>query len=88
VLRRLYWEDDLRVFDLRRPAFACRCSRERVRSMLRSLGRGEVVSVLEERGEVEIGCDFCGLRYRFDAVDVGEMFAARIDQPPGSSAIN
>ncbi len=88
VLRRLYHEDDLRMFELRRPSFMCRCSRERVRSMLQSLGQGEVVSVLHERGEVEIGCDFCGLRYRFDAVDVGEMFAPRIDQPPGSSAIN
>ena len=88
VLRKLYWEDDLRMFEPRRPAFACRCSRERVRSMLQSLGRGELVSVLEERGEVEIACDFCGLRYRFDAVDVGEMFASRVDQPPGSSAIN
>jgi molecular chaperone Hsp33 len=88
VLRRLYWEDDLRMFEPRRPVFACRCSRERVRSMLQSLGRGEVVSVLEERGEVEIACDFCGLRYRFDPIDVGEMFAMRVDQPPGSSAIN
>jgi molecular chaperone Hsp33 len=88
VLRRLYHEDDLRMFELRRPAFMCRCSRERVRSMLQSLGQGEVVSVLHERGEVEIGCDFCGLRYRFDAVDVGEMFAPRADQAPGSSAIN
>jgi molecular chaperone Hsp33 len=88
VLRKLYWEDDLRMFEPRRPAFACRCTRERVRSMLQSLGRGEVVSVLEERGEVEIGCDFCGLRYRFDAIDVGEMFASRVDQPPGSSTIN
>ncbi len=88
VLRRLFWEDDLRVFDVRRPGFACRCSRDRVRAMLQSLGRDEVASVLEERGEVEISCDFCGLRYRFDAVDVGEMFAARVDQAPGSSAIN
>jgi molecular chaperone Hsp33 len=88
VLRRLYHEDDLRMFEPRRPSFNCRCSRERVRSMLQSLGQGEVVSVLHERGEVEIGCDFCGLRYRFDAVDVGEIFAPRVDQPPGSSAIN
>lgn len=88
VMRRLFWQEDLRVFDVRHPAFACRCSRERVRSMLRSLGRDEVYSVLEERGDVEIACDFCGVRYRFDAVDVGEMFARPIDQPPGSTALN
>ncbi len=88
VMRRLFWQEDLRVFDVRHPSFACRCSRERVRSMLRSLGEPEVTSVLEERGDVEITCDFCGVRYRFDAVDVGEMFTHPMDQPPGSSAIN
>jgi molecular chaperone Hsp33 len=88
VMRRLFWQEDLRVFDVRHPSFACRCSRERVRSMLRSLGQVEVESVLAERGDVEIACDFCGVRFRFDPVDVGEMFAKPIDQPPGSSAIN
>ncbi len=88
VMRRLFWQEDLRLFEPRHPAFACRCSRERVRAMLRSLGQAEVESVLEERGDVEIGCDFCGVRYRFDVVDVGEMFAKPIDQPPGSTSIN
>ncbi len=88
MMRRLFWQEDLRLFQVRHPTFACRCSRERVRSMLRSLGFAEVQSVLEERGDVEISCDFCGVRYRFDAVDVGEMFAQPIDQPPGSTAIN
>jgi molecular chaperone Hsp33 len=55
-------------------ALPARCSRERVRGMLRGLGREESDSLIAERGEVEVGCDFCGLQYRFDAVDVGEMF--------------
>jgi molecular chaperone Hsp33 len=88
VMRRLFWQDDLRVFDVRHPAFACRCSRERVRSMLRALGDAEVHDILRERGEVEIACEFCGLRYRFDPIDVGELFTRSVDQPPGSSAIN
>lgn len=88
MMRRLFWQEDVRHFEPRTPLFACRCSRERVRSMLRSLGQAEVQSVLHERGDVEISCDFCGVRYRFDAVDVGEMFAQPIDQPPGSSAMN
>lgn len=56
--------------------------------MLSALGRAEVESVVAERGEVEIGCDFCGLRYRFDAIDVREIFARAVDHPPGSNAIN
>jgi molecular chaperone Hsp33 len=88
ILRRLFWEEDLRRFEPLRPVFECRCSRERVRNMLRGLGREESDSLVAERGEVEVGCEFCGLQYRFDAVDVGEMFTPAGRQPPGSQALN
>ena len=39
--------------------------------MLKSLGRPEIDGILAEQGRVEIGCDFCGLKYHFDPVDVG-----------------
>jgi len=83
VLHRLFWEETLRVFEPLSPRFACTCSRERVRGMLRGLGREEVDSIVAERGDVEIGCEFCGVKYRFDAVDVGELFTPGVDQPPG-----
>ncbi|MDR7294856.1 molecular chaperone Hsp33 [Pelomonas aquatica] len=75
VLRRLFWEETVTRFEPQAPRFACTCSRERVGQMLRGLGREEADSVLAERGEIEIGCDFCGRHYRFDAVDVGALFA-------------
>ena len=87
LLRRLYWEEDLRRFEPLQPRFACRCSRGRVGGMLRGLGAEEVNGIVAERGEVEIGCEFCGLQYRFDAVDVGELFTADRDQPPSSAAL-
>jgi molecular chaperone Hsp33 len=87
ILRRLFWEETLRVFAPAQPRFACTCSRERVRSMLRSLGRDESDSLIEERGLVEVGCEFCGVQYRFDAVDVGEMFTPGRDQPPSTVAV-
>jgi molecular chaperone Hsp33 len=87
ILHRLFWEETVRVFEPAQPRFACTCSRERVRGMLRSLGRDESDSLIEERGLVEVGCEFCGLQYRFDAVDVGEMFTPTRDQPPSSPAV-
>jgi len=81
VLRRLFWEEPLRRHEPRHPRFACSCARERVRNMLRGLGAEEVQSIIAERGEVEVGCEFCGQQYRFDAVDVGEMFTPVRDQP-------
>jgi len=87
ILHRLFWEETLRVFEPETPRFACTCSRERVRNMLRGLGREESDGLIAERGEVEVGCEFCGLQYRFDAVDVGEMFTPERDQPPGSQGV-
>jgi molecular chaperone Hsp33 len=87
ILRRLFWEETLRVFEAAQPRFACTCSRERVCGMLRSLGRDESDSLIEERGLVEVGCEFCGLQYRFDAVDVGELFTPGRDQPPSTIAV-
>lgn len=78
ILRRLFHEDDLRLFDPSPVYFRCRCSRERVAGMLRSLGEQETRSVLRERGEVEVTCDFCNRSYVFDAVDVEQIFL-----PPG-----
>ena len=87
VLHRLFWEETLRVFQPLSPRFACTCSRERVCGMLRGLGREEVDGIVAERGEVEIGCEFCGVMYRFDAVDVGELFTPGRNHPPGSGAV-
>jgi molecular chaperone Hsp33 len=88
ILRRLFWDETLRMFEPMQPRFSCTCSRQRVDNMLKGLGREEIDSVVAERGEVEVGCDFCGAMYRFDAVDVGGLFAPERDQSPGSQAIN
>jgi molecular chaperone Hsp33 len=76
ILRRLFAEDDVRLFESAPVFFRCRCSRERVIGMLRSLGAEETRSVLAERGEVEVRCDFCNRAYRFDSVDVEKLFAS------------
>lgn len=91
ILRRLFWEEDVRRFEpltgVDGPRFACTCSRERVAGMLRSLGQDEVASILAEQGQVEVGCDFCGAHYRFDPVDAAQVFLQPASQPPGSSGV-
>jgi len=76
LAHRLYWEEQLEHFAPVEPRFECTCSRERSGRMLLALGREEVESILAERNDVEITCDFCNARYAFDAVDVGHLFAA------------
>lgn len=87
LLRRLYWQETLRRFEPQAPRFACSCSRDRVSRMLRGLGREELDSIIAERGNVEIGCEFCGLKYHFDTIDVSGLFTPQADQAPGSPTV-
>jgi molecular chaperone Hsp33 len=85
ILHRLFNEDDMRLYEPAPVYFRCRCSRERVGGMLQGLGETETRSVLEERGEVEVRCDFCNRAYLFDAVDVAQLFNASVAGGSGSS---
>ncbi len=62
------------------PALAlearCTCSRERSLGVLRLLGREEVDSVLAERGEIDMHCQFCGTGYLFSGADIASLWDA------------
>ncbi len=78
ILRRLFWEESITRFEPligeTAPRFACNCSRERVGRMIAGLGREEAEEIIAERGDIEVGCEFCGLQYRFDPIDAAQLF--------------
>ncbi len=74
VLRRLYHEEDIRLFSPAVLSFRCSCSRERVEAVLHMLGREDINNLLAEQGSVSVDCEFCGKHYAFDAVDVEQVF--------------
>ena len=90
ILRRLFWEEKVSLFEPAvadaAPHFACTCSRQRVSRMIHSLGTVEAESIIAERGDIEVGCDFCGQQYRFDAVDAAQIFTFTAQTIPGSSS--
>jgi len=91
ILRRLFWEEKLLRFEPlagdSAPHFSCTCSRERVSRMILGLGADEAQSIISERGEIEVGCDFCGAHYRFDPIDVARLFRVPGDLPPSSATV-
>lgn len=78
LIRRLFHEEDVRVFEKHPVSFRCSCTRERVVDMLRMLGYEEVQSILESETKVGVCCQFCNHYYEFDRVDAEEMFAATV----------
>jgi molecular chaperone Hsp33 len=91
ILRRLFWEEKVIRFEPvegdAAPRFSCSCSRERVARMLEGLGEDEARSILLERGNVEVGCEFCGKQYQFDPIDIEQIFRATTVLPPSSDEV-
>ncbi len=77
LLRRLFHEESVLQEAPSPVEFRCSCSRQRVATMLQSLGRQESLSALHEAGDeaIEVQCEFCDRNYRFDAVDLEAMFS-------------
>lgn len=73
---RLFWEEDILVFDPLQPAFSCGCSQEKVGNMLKMLGEAEVSDALQAQGTLTINCDYCGKSYQFDQIDCATLFKA------------
>ena len=80
ILHRLFWEETITRFvpleGDAAPRFSCTCSRERVARMIVGLGEQEAQSILAERPDIEVVCEFCGAEYHFDAVDAAQLFVA------------
>ncbi len=83
LLLQLFHEDGVRLLDARPLAFACSCTRERVGSVLLQLGREEAeqAAASQSDGVAEVVCEMCGQRYRFDRVDLEQLFAGGGSEP-------
>jgi molecular chaperone Hsp33 len=75
LLTRVFPEELMRVFRLYPVEYHCPYDEEKVKDMLRSLGRAEVESILAEQGEVVIRNEMCNHEYRFDADAIAQLFA-------------
>lgn len=78
LIRKLFNEDDVRVFDEKPVVFRCRCSQRRTEDVLRMLGPQETAAALAEQGTIRIRCEYCGRRREFDEVDVSRLFADNV----------
>ncbi|MGE0992958.1 redox-regulated molecular chaperone HslO [Bacillus sp. GMa5/2] len=63
-------EDKVKVLETMDVQFNCTCSRERIESVLISLGKTELEQIREEEEETEVHCHFCNERYKFSKEDI------------------
>jgi molecular chaperone Hsp33 len=81
LLPALFDRQRIRLFEAQPVSHDCRCTPEHLANVARLLGEEELNSLLEERGHVELTCEFCNRRFRYDAAGVRAIL--RGDAPPG-----
>lgn len=73
LVRLALGEIDFEIMEEREIAFACNCSFDRAVSLISSLGREEVASMLEEDKGAKMTCGFCNEVYTLDEGDLQKM---------------
>ena len=76
LLTKVFPEELMRVFRLYAVEYHCPYDEDKVKDMLRGLGREEVESILAEKGEVVIRNEMCNHEYRFDAQAIEAVFGS------------
>lgn len=74
VLYRLFHEDGVRIYSPTHVRFKCRCSREKVLNILRTIPRREIEEICEKEGEVSIKCEFCSEEYAYTADQLDKIY--------------
>ena len=76
LLHRLFHAERARLF-ARRPFVArCRCSRQRIDRVLRSIKREELDDLRDKTGRVSVKCEFCSTEYAYDDGDLDRIYAS------------
>ncbi|HEY9218647.1 MAG TPA: Hsp33 family molecular chaperone [Phenylobacterium sp.] len=70
LLWRLFHEDGVRVFEDKDLRAECRCSQDRIETVLRSFAADERAEMIEDDGKIRVTCEFCSRVY---AVEPGAL---------------
>ncbi len=87
LLQRLFFEYPCRIYPARELSYQCSCTRDKSDRTLRLLEPAEIEALLEELGGIYVDCEFCGTRYNYDAVDIGQLLNTPTN-PPDDGAIH
>lgn len=72
LLFRLFHEDGVRVFEPKALQAFCRCSQERIESVLKSFGEDERADMVEDDGQIRVTCEYCSTVYAIDPASLAD----------------
>lgn len=65
---------DPEVTDTLPCRFFCNCDKERVQKALISIGKTELLDLIDEGKEIEVNCHFCNRNYTFSVEELKELY--------------
>lgn len=66
LLFRLFHEDGVWVFEPKSLQAFCRCSQDRIETVLKSFGEDERADMVEDDGQIRVTCEYCSRVYAID----------------------
>ena len=78
IIKEVTGKSDLKVIDTITPEYICDCSRERMQRALISLGRKELMDIIDTQECTEIECHFCLTKHVFNKHEISEILDNQI----------
>lgn len=63
----------MEVLEKKTLKYQCDCSREKIKKIIKDLGKTEINAMIEEDGKAEVVCHFCNNKYQFSEDDLREI---------------
>ncbi|HHT88182.1 MAG TPA: Hsp33 family molecular chaperone HslO [Clostridiales bacterium] len=76
ILNQLLGDFDIEILDKYPTAFECNCSKERVEQAVISVGRKDIIEMINDNKPIEVNCHFCNKHYVFQVKEL-ESFLSR-----------
>lgn len=74
VIRRFFGEFDLVFTEQTEVSYKCNCGKRKIDRVVKSLGKAEAQDILDEQGQIEVCCHFCGKKYVYLQQDIDKLF--------------
>ncbi|HEU5047825.1 MAG TPA: Hsp33 family molecular chaperone HslO [Rickettsiales bacterium] len=74
LLYRLFNEDGVWVYKVQPLKAGCRCSRKRIREVLKTIPKQDLIDSLDTEGKMSVNCQFCNKTEVFKREDINRLY--------------
>lgn len=73
IMHRIFKDMDVEITETISTAYHCNCSRDRVKRALISIGKKDLMEMIEEGNPVTLDCHFCNSSYTFEIDELKQL---------------